>query len=253
MIPIAAIVCDVRVYPRISRLDDTTRQYISAMKRGDKFPPIVVTRINNVIYLVDGYHRLSAALRCGYGEIECQEIKCASLVDAYVEGVKRNATHGAPFEQAERVLIASNLRYLGYANSEISEILRMDPADVERNVLKTIERNGPAVITRRIELVPAQKELSFSPTNGSRPHGNGNHRMMPVYDYSPTMVGVLAEACHKLWVENMTTFAKRYRIPQEAVDQLRKKTVPYSQLGTQDQERYEDWARRTLARMEFSS
>jgi hypothetical protein len=247
MVPIDSIVCDVRVYPRISRLDETTAKYASAMKKGDKFPPIVVTRINSVLYLVDGYHRLNAALKCRYREIEAQEIRCRSLAEAYAEGAKRNATHGAPFEQAELVLISSNLKYMGYSSGEISDILRISTADVERNIIKTIERAGPVLIRRRIEQDEPKEPYDFNHRRST------SHRMLPpTYDYDRGMVDVLAEAAHKLWVEHMTGFAKSYKIPVKAVEQLKRRTVPFEQLSDADRERYQDWAKRTLARMQFS-
>jgi len=156
-IDIEQVVCDHRIYPRISRLDTATDRYASAMKRGDQFPPIVVTRINGSVYLVDGYHRLNAALKLGRKTFEAQFIRCRSLADAYVEGVKRNAQHGEPFNEAERTIITTSLKEMGYTDGDISNILRIDQPDIERTIIRTIERQ-PLFVKRRVEVLEENKD-----------------------------------------------------------------------------------------------
>jgi ParB-like chromosome segregation protein Spo0J len=55
---------------RESICEDTVSEYAERMTEGDEFPPIIVFHDGNEHYLADGFHRVMAASRVGYREID---------------------------------------------------------------------------------------------------------------------------------------------------------------------------------------
>lgn len=276
MLDIDAIIADQRIYPRISTHDPVTDQYAKAMRKGDQFPPIVVTKLNGLWFLVDGYHRLGARLRNKEKQAECQVIRCKNLEEAYVEGIKRNATHGVPFEPAERMIIATNLRELGYTLPQISDILRIPAFEAERMVIRAIERI-PTFVKRRIETEDSENGLDEGHTNGAhtwsetpetqvpgsssvetqgRGRGNldGEPRprykfFMPMYKFDETLVELLAAVCHQEWVRWSTNWVRynRGKISESRQRYFRSMWVPYQHIPEERKQPFREWAKKVLA------
>jgi ParB-like chromosome segregation protein Spo0J len=66
---------------------------------GDRLPPILVHR--NSMRVIDGMHRLRAAVLRGQDEIEVRFFE-GDPEDAFVEAVRANVTHGLPLSFADR-------------------------------------------------------------------------------------------------------------------------------------------------------
>ncbi len=177
-ISIDSIICDGSVYPRPQHDPHAIETYAAAMLRGDKFPPICVTGIRGRVYLVDGYHRLNAMMRCGMMETQAEVINCGTLEEAYEESVRRNAIHGLRFSLEDKRHIAKRLRNGGKKEDEIASLLRMTLHDFQRIVLGSIERATELAVSRRVG-VPAP---SVSPPDSApdfTPIKNGETWMQP--------------------------------------------------------------------------
>ena len=79
----------------------TVNKYAEQMLAGAAFPPVTVARINGELFLLDGWHRMSAA-EC----IEAREIDAVvtnmSRQDAIWEAARANLTHGLPLKKTEQ-------------------------------------------------------------------------------------------------------------------------------------------------------
>lgn len=95
LVPIAALV-DVGS-PRSDGIDDA---HVERLALADgRLPPILVHR--TTMRIVDGLHRVAAALLCGHTEIHAHLLD-GSLELAFVVGVRANVTHGLPLSLSDR-------------------------------------------------------------------------------------------------------------------------------------------------------
>jgi hypothetical protein len=83
-----------RVEPKV------VRQYAEAMKAGAEFPPIILAHIDGSLYLVDGWHRLEAALVIGQ-DIVWADVCEMTFDEARWQAAKANTQHGLPLKTAE--------------------------------------------------------------------------------------------------------------------------------------------------------
>lgn len=85
-----------------SKVDEATvKRYATAMEVGIEFPPIKLARVNDVLYLVDGWHRVSAAYEIGRSNIEA-EIYDMTMKHAAWWAAEANLKHGLPLKASER-------------------------------------------------------------------------------------------------------------------------------------------------------
>jgi hypothetical protein len=102
-VPLADIVVDEELQSRSTKLDEAqVKRYSIAMKQGDEFPPIHLARINSVLFLIDGFHRVAAANLSGKFEIEAV-IEDMSRDEAKWEGGKQNLRHGLPLKAKDKL------------------------------------------------------------------------------------------------------------------------------------------------------
>ena len=88
------IAVDERIQVRVGGLDeDKVREYAVVMAEGGEFPPVVLFREGDVLYLADGFHRVAAARRAGLGEI-LAEIRPGGYAGAVEYAEEANLTHG---------------------------------------------------------------------------------------------------------------------------------------------------------------
>ncbi len=87
---------------RVKLNQDVVDEYAQAMKRGDKFPPLIVyedSDCNRV--LADGYHRAAAAIQADLKSFSV-EIRKGSQWDALLYSFKANGTHGLRLSNADK-------------------------------------------------------------------------------------------------------------------------------------------------------
>jgi hypothetical protein len=84
---------DTRFQAR-SRMDlQVIRDYEAVISEGRIMPPIKVVRIQDVLYVVDGFHRLHAYRNQGRDRIEA-EVKESTAQDALILAITANQAHG---------------------------------------------------------------------------------------------------------------------------------------------------------------
>ncbi len=79
----------------------TLAEYKGSMQQGCFFPPVVVFFDGHSYWLADGFHRVAAASRSGFREIEV-ELKLGTARDAMLYAVGSNATHGLKRSPADK-------------------------------------------------------------------------------------------------------------------------------------------------------
>lgn len=72
----------------------TVSRYRTAMKNGEKFPPLSVADVGGALVLVDGFHRRAAYEALGICDAEAEIFTCRSLDEAEWEAFKANMRHG---------------------------------------------------------------------------------------------------------------------------------------------------------------
>lgn len=113
--------------PRLSGEDPEHIRLLA--ESDDELPPIIVHR--PTMRVIDGVHRLRAAVRGGREEIE------AHLFDgddnaAFVLAVKANSTHGMPLSLADRKVAANRIlrSYPYWSDRMIAEVVGLSPKTV---------------------------------------------------------------------------------------------------------------------------
>lgn len=115
---------DKDIYPRVDTFWVTVYAYADSMKTGSKFPPVVVTELDNKFVLVDGWHRFEAQAKLlKRKHIEAEIIKCRDKNEAFIEAIQRNAYHGRQFSAYEKAKLIIKLEELKIPQEKISTIL----------------------------------------------------------------------------------------------------------------------------------
>lgn len=138
------------LYPRMNPDWVTKSRYYNAMKAGAKFPAITVAKLNNVLVLVDGYHRLQAHKDLGNSTIEAEVLEGLDEKQIFVESVKRNIIHGKQFTTQEVTKVILTLEEFELTPLEISDIIRLPVNDIK-----------PFVAKRMTTIVGSQKPFAL--------------------------------------------------------------------------------------------
>ncbi len=102
-VPLSNIVIDEALQSRSTMLDEAqVKRYSIAMRQADEFPPITLARIDNVLFLIDGFHRHAAASANGNSVMQAV-IKDMKREEAKWEGGKKNLQHGLPLKQKDKL------------------------------------------------------------------------------------------------------------------------------------------------------
>ena len=78
------------------------RQYADDMKKGDVFPPLTLAKINDVLYLVDGFHRYEALRYLGITFCDATVQSVDSIHAARLLAIRLNSTHGLKLTREEK-------------------------------------------------------------------------------------------------------------------------------------------------------
>jgi ParB-like chromosome segregation protein Spo0J len=93
---LSRIVARQEVQARAAMNKETIEEYAEAMRKGDKFPPVVVFRDDNgaSYWLADGFHRYHAAKQIANKWSLPAEIREGGKREAILFAVGANASHG---------------------------------------------------------------------------------------------------------------------------------------------------------------
>ncbi|MFF7357273.1 ParB/RepB/Spo0J family partition protein [Streptomyces filipinensis] len=127
LVPIASLVTSDS--PRIAGED---AEHVEALaETRSALPPIVVHR--PTMRIVDGVHRLRAAVLRGEDSIEVRYVE-GSAEDAFVLAVKLNAEHGMPLSRRDRLSAAERIidSHAHWSDRRIAEVTGLAPATVSQ-------------------------------------------------------------------------------------------------------------------------
>ncbi|MFD8571748.1 ParB N-terminal domain-containing protein [Streptomyces sp. NPDC059639] len=105
--PLARVRIDSLVLSDSPRLDAEDPVHVRVLaEAGDRLPPITVHR--PTLRVIDGAHRVRAALLNGQTEITARLLDC-DPADAFVLSVRANIAHGLPLSRADRAAAAARI------------------------------------------------------------------------------------------------------------------------------------------------
>ena len=90
---ISILILSEEVQSRVSLDEAVIEEYAEAMKKGDRFPPIDVYFDGEDYYVADGFHRVKAAIKAGFDEINAK-VHAGNVRNAILHSVGANASHG---------------------------------------------------------------------------------------------------------------------------------------------------------------
>ena len=135
-IKLSYIAADPDLQPRIGINPETVKDYADDMRRGDKFPAVVVFHDGKSSYwLADGFHRLRAARAVGSKTILC-EVRHGGKREALLYSVGCNAAHGQRRTNDDKRLAVSKLlkdkEWGKWSDNKIARICHVDNHTVMR-------------------------------------------------------------------------------------------------------------------------
>lgn len=103
--------------------EETVELYEAAMRDGAVFPPIVVNGTKAPFVVLDGNHRIRAAINTGFDSAEMLVVTDASKAAMELYTYEANAKHGLPTTVEERVVQGVYLVSLGNAAIDVAKAL----------------------------------------------------------------------------------------------------------------------------------
>lgn len=122
-VPITALEKKHAIQSREKLNEKQVKHYMERMFAKDKFPPVEAYRINGVLSLTDGFHRLKAAQQTGQQTIWCI-IREGTRKDAIRAAIMANRDHGLPRTNADKRR-GANLAvktFPNYSNHQLAEL-----------------------------------------------------------------------------------------------------------------------------------
>ena len=119
------IVVDFALQPRTGLKRATVAEFADRMLSGDKFPPVLLFRINEKLHLVDGFHRYYAAQRIQSLDIEAQIQENATYREALLVSIDSNRNHGIRFSNADKrkavFRLLKDQEWSGWSDNKIAD------------------------------------------------------------------------------------------------------------------------------------
>jgi len=127
-VPIHDILRDDTLQVRAQVEPRVVRQYAEAMQAGAEFPPVTLAHIDGSLYLVDGWHRVTAALTNNQYLIWA-DVSEMTFDEARWYAAKANTEHGLPLKAKElrevfRAFIETNRHMQGQRMMPYREIAK---------------------------------------------------------------------------------------------------------------------------------
>lgn len=100
-IPLSEIVTDAGTQVRVQPDDATVADYAQQMTDGAQFPPVVLFHDGNQYFLADGFHRVLAARRNDWREIDA-DVRVGTKIDALWFALSANKANGRRLTEADK-------------------------------------------------------------------------------------------------------------------------------------------------------
>ena len=186
-IPLAQIEIGAGTQAR-TRIDNAlAEEYAEAMRDGAFFPPVIVFSDGKNTYLADGFHRVEAARRCGFLDIDAI-VEQGTARDALWYALGANKAHGMRMSRADvrRAIGLALQEFLELSNREIArqigcgdQLVGEVRAELESNcviraVEKTVGADGKCRPAKRkarpaLEGIPAESPTDVSSASTDTP------------------------------------------------------------------------------------
>jgi hypothetical protein len=147
-VPLDTIVVDKGFQCRAQIDEATVSRYAERMASGDRFPALIVFKIDGRLVLADGFHRCAAAQKAGKTclEVEVREGNRQAALKCAIAG---NSAHGLPWsnEDKRRVVSLALKEFPGLSDWAISDICKVSQPFVGtvRGELKTVMSSEPRI------------------------------------------------------------------------------------------------------------
>ena len=186
-IPLAQIEIGAGTQARTRINNALAEEYAEAMRDGAFFPPVIVFSDDKKTYLADGFHRVEAAMRCGFLDIDAI-VEQGTARDALWYALGANKAHGLRMSRADvrRAIGMALQEFLERSNKEIArqigcgdQLVREVRAELESNcvihaVEKTVGADGKLRPAKRKarpapEGIPAESSTDVSGASADTP------------------------------------------------------------------------------------
>lgn len=131
--PIAELILLPDLQVRVDRDEETVRDYAAIMVADPKkLPPVDVFEIDGKLYLVNGWHRLNAALTAKLDIIKCSVVT-GTMEDAWAFAWGANRTNGLRLTTKDKkhAIEAALTRHPDWSSSRIAELIGCTHPTVE--------------------------------------------------------------------------------------------------------------------------
>jgi len=148
-IPLEHIVLDERIQVRVAGLDqERVAQYALAMEMDAEFPPVILFRDGETLYLADGFHRVAAAWQAKKEKIRA-EVRPGGYEAALDYAEEANLNHGLELSTRDKrnIFRRRMLRgheWTGWSSRRIAAALGVDEGTV-RNWRRKLSAENSAV------------------------------------------------------------------------------------------------------------
>lgn len=149
-IPIAQIIVDPTLQPRVEGIDPDQVQSLEAVS--EHWPPLKVAKRGNRFILLDGFHRLAAAQNLKLATVQVTVVEATEEQDLRDIAFGLNAVHGSPLSLTDR-------------RAHAAWLLRKNPNSSDREIGRRCGLTQPTVAKVRQELEqqaqiePAEKRV----------------------------------------------------------------------------------------------
>lgn len=100
--PVEEILLDERCQARADVNHDAVTEYRSAYEAGVELPPLRIFMVSGKAYLVDGFHRLPAAMNAGKSWVRCEVVGEGTIDEAIWTASAVNQAHGVRRTNADK-------------------------------------------------------------------------------------------------------------------------------------------------------
>jgi hypothetical protein len=125
---------DMTLYPRKQIDQARVNKYAADMRRGDKFPPIVIAHVDGERKVLDGVHRIKAVQKIKGSSISFEDRGEMTRTEAFAEAARLNMHHGKPLQRRERLAAYKRLIDEGYAPEKAELLVTRDDLKVSSSI-----------------------------------------------------------------------------------------------------------------------
>lgn len=135
-LPIGDISHDQRFQLREKLNDRVVREYGGKMLSGTRFKPVILVKLDGLLLMVDGFHRLGGASSVGLSTVSAQIIDPCDPCDAKILALRANRDHGLPRTNADKKNVAMSMlvdpRFSTMKGRDIAILAGVSPMSITR-------------------------------------------------------------------------------------------------------------------------